>query len=164
MFTDEAHLVSDLYRVLPVFLLLVDIQQQRQHGRQVYVAVDQLLEQSLRTIEQARLHIVLSELKNRICTLLGIQRGTCHQVLVNANGAIYLATFSEQVAQCQMGFNGVAVDLEHANEDINRLVLLLIEKIVKPLDIFFPEHGVRTAARLALASLCGEPAKRCGDR
>ncbi len=41
---------------------------------------------------------------------------------------------------------GVAVDLQHADEDIDGLVLLLVEQVIQPLDVFGPENGVRAAA------------------
>ena len=68
--------------------------------------------------------------------------GPVDQVLVHADGAFGLAAPAEQVAECEVQFDRLGIDLGHFEEGIDGLVRLLVEQEVETLKI-----GARQGAR-----------------
>ncbi len=77
-----------------------------------------------------------------------------HQPLVQTNGAIDFATAAEQVAQRDLGLEGFLVQLGDMQEQLDRLVRLLVEQVVQAAEI-----SARQAADLGIAmALTAAPA------
>ncbi|VTR36896.1 Uncharacterised protein [Serratia fonticola] len=55
---------------------------------------------------------------------------------MDADGAIDLTTRTEQIAQRQMGFNGIAVLFQHVEKQIDRFILLVGKQEVNPSHVF----------------------------
>ncbi len=63
---------------------------------------------------------------------------------MNTNGAVNFTTTTKQVAQCKVGFDRILVNFGHAQENLNRLVLLFVKQIVKALEILRAKLGIAT--------------------
>ena len=58
-----------------------------------------------------------------------------HQALVQADGAVDFAAAAEQVAERDLGFERVLVQLRDVQEQLDRLVRLLVEQVVQAAEI-----------------------------
>jgi hypothetical protein len=144
-------------RLQPVFLLLVDLEQELQRLGVMRGSL-QLDEYFFRPVQQARLQVVLAELDHRLQALLLGQVGPLQQIAVHANGAFRFAAPAEKVAQRKMQFDGFRVDSDHLDEGLYGLVRLLVEQEVEPFEV-----GARQLSRLRNQLLDvdarGEPAQ-----
>src|SRR5690606_14092248 len=67
---------------------------------------------------------------------LGVgQVGALDQALVQADGAVDLAAAAEQVAQGQLGLEGFLVQFGDVQEQLDRLVGLLVEQVVQAAEV-----------------------------
>ncbi|SVK53042.1 Uncharacterised protein [Acinetobacter baumannii] len=87
--------------------------------------VSQLAEHVFRAVVKPGGHIVTAQLLHRQQALLKGQGSAFHQGLMDADSAVDFAARAEQVAQRQVGLNGVAVLFQHVEEQIDRLILLV---------------------------------------
>jgi hypothetical protein len=60
---------------------------------------------------------------------------------MDADGAIDLAAATEQIRQCQVGLDGLGIDLDQPNEDLDGLVLLLVEQVIEATEIVIRQSG-----------------------
>ncbi len=95
----------------------------------------QLLESRFGPIQDARLQVILCQLEQRLLPLVLFQIGPLNQVKVHAHRTIHLAAAAEQAAQRKVQLDRLRVDLDHFDEGFDRLVLLLVEQEVQPLEI-----------------------------
>jgi len=138
--------------LLPVLFLLVDVDQVAQGVRQVFPFFHQLLKQVLGTIQQAGAHVVLSELEQGPNPLFIAQGGAIHQILVDTDGPIHLPPVTEQTAHGQVQLDGLAVLLQHADEDIDGLVMLVIEQVAQAPEIVGRELAILPFAGAVLTA------------
>ena len=121
--------------ILPVFFLLIDIQQCPQCLLGIGTVIHQLAEQPLRPVQQAGTHVVRAKLQQGKCTVFRTQLGSCDQVLVDAYGTVHLPTPPKQITERQVCFHCLTVDLKQLDKQVYRLVLLLIEYKIKTCQI-----------------------------
>ena len=76
-----------------------------------------------------------------------------------ADCAVNFSALSEQVAQCKVGFNGITVNLQHPDKDVNGLVLLFTQQVIQALDVVGTQHGISAATGFTFTAFCGKPAK-----
>ena len=138
-------LISHLETGLPVALLLIDGQQVLECGTHMQLGVLEFPKQVLGTVEQTGAHVVLPQFQQRLGALFPGQGGTCNQVLVDADGALDLATAPKQIAERQMSLDSITVHLEHLDEGIDRLVRLFIQQMVETAEV----HRARLPDTLA---------------
>ena len=136
------HLLGHLDGARPVLLLLEDLQQVAARLDRLR-AVGEPAEHLLGAIEDAGLEVVLAELRERYYFLLRAQIGALEQVLVHADGAVILAASPEQAAEREVQLDRLRVDLDHLDERLDRLVGLLVEQEIEPLEV-----GARQRPRL----------------
>src|SRR5262245_43489389 len=88
------------------------------------------------------------------------QRRPRDDVLVHADRALDLAAPAVEIAEREMRLDGVVVDLDHAQEDFERLVGLFVEKERQTLEIAFRRWSLRIGrafgARRAGPGTCRE--------
>ena len=125
-------MLRGLDSLVPVFLLLVDLEQELEPLLLVSRA-RQLGEHLLRAVEQAGLEIVLRQFVQRRRLLLGCQVIAIQQVLVHPDGALHFATTAKQATQREMQLHRLWIDLDHLDEGFDRLVRLLVEQKLSPL-------------------------------
>lgn len=138
---DIRQFASEIDRLLPFLLDLVDLQQ---------VALrlvlergpDQLVEDVLGAVKQAGLEEILPEFRERMQAHAFVEIGPVDQILVHADRPLGLAAPAEQVAQREVQFDRLRIDLGHLQEGIDGLVRLLVEQEVESLEI-----GARQGAR-----------------
>ena len=116
---------------------------------------DEVAEHRLGAIEQARAHVVLAQREQRLHLLLVAQVRALHQGLVQADRAVDFAAAAEQVAERDLGLEGVLVEFGDVQEQLDRLVRLLVEQVVQAAEI-----GGRQPADLA----CRYGVRRRGGR
>ena len=95
----------------------------------------QVGEQRFGAVEQTRAHVVLAQREQRRASLLVAQAGARHEALVQADRAIDLAAAAEQVAERELRLDRVLVDFGDLQEDLDRLVLLLVEQVVQAAEV-----------------------------
>ena len=134
-------LAGDVDRLVPLLLLLVDLEQVLARERRLRARLE-LLEHLLGAVQDAGLEVVLAELGQRDQLLLRAQPGALEQVLVHADGAVILAAPAEQAAEREVQLDGLRIDLDHLDERLDRLVGLLVQQEVEPLEV-----GARQRAR-----------------
>ena len=102
--------------LLPFLLALVDADElvERRIGERRALA--QLGEQLLGSVEEPRVQVVLGQGKQGLMPLRFVEVRTCQQVLVHADRALDLAAPAKQMAQGEMGFERIVVDLRHLHE------------------------------------------------
>src|SRR5690606_39182688 len=130
------------------------------------LAVLQLAEQRLRTIEQPRAEIILGEREERLMALRLAQARTREQVLVNAYRPIDLAAPAEQVPEREVGLGRLVVDLRDLDEKLERLVCLAVQHEVQAAEIVRADPGRRRVVAFpAQAVVCPpEPGEDDQDR
>ena len=131
---DSLQIAGNHNGFLPVFFLFVDFQQKLECGFGV-LRVFEFEKQFFGAIEQTGLEVILRELIHGHGLLIFAQIGARHQILVHADGALDFTTAPEQAAQREVQFDGLRIHLDHFDEGFNRLVRLLIQQEVKPLEI-----------------------------
>ena len=151
-------LLRGLDRLVPVLFLLVDLEQELERCCSCWRALE-LAEKLLGAVEQARLEIVLRELEQRDQLLLRREVGALDQVLVHADRALDLAAAPEQAAQREMQLDRLRIDLDHLDERLDRLVGLLVEQEVEPLEIRQRQRA-RFRDELLDVDARGHPAER----
>jgi hypothetical protein len=104
-------------------------------GRGGLRALLELAEHVFGAIQDSGLEVVLAELGERDQLLVGAQARALGQVLVHADGAVVLAAAAEQAAQREVQLDGLGVDLHHLDERLDRLVGLLVQQEVEPLEV-----------------------------
>src|SRR5690606_11969497 len=77
----------------------------------------------------------LAQRQQRLHLLLVAQVRALHQRLVQADGAVDLAPAAEQVAERDLGLEGVLVQLGDVQEQLDRLVRLLVEQVVQAAEV-----------------------------
>jgi hypothetical protein len=92
-------------------------------------------ERILGAIEQAALQVVLPEFGERLGTRACGKVGTVQQVRVNAHGAVELAAAPEQVAERVVQFDRLGIELDHLDERIDRLVVLVVQEQVQATEV-----------------------------
>ena len=131
---DAVELARGLDGLLPVLLLLVDLEQELERLLLVRRALE-LQEQGLGTIQQPGLEIVLGELVQRDDTLIVAQVSAIHEVLMHPDGPLHLATPAEQAAQREVQLDRLRIDFHHFDERFDGLVGLLVDEKVQPLEV-----------------------------
>ena len=130
-----SYLQRVLDRLVPVALELVDRDQLAQRLRRMHAHLHQVGEQGFGAIEQAGAHVVLAQREHAAGLLFLAQAVPRNQALVQADGAIDFAAAAEQVAERELGLDRVLVDLGDLQEDLDRLVLLLVEQVVQAAEV-----------------------------
>ena len=128
------------------------------------VEFDEFAEDRLGTIEQAGLHVVLAQCEQRLHALAIGKVVPLHERLVQADRAVDLAAAAEQMAERDLRLEGFLVELRDVQEQLDRLVRLLVEQVVQAAEI-----GRRQVADLALAmqlaaASTDDPAREGGQR
>ena len=83
---------------------------------------------------------------------------------MDPDGAVDLTASPVQVSEREMRVDRLAVDFEHADEQLDRLVRLLVQEVVHAPEVVVAQLGLRGGALLAaLAPHRGVPAGRGGD-
>ena len=158
----EARGVLD--RLVPVAFGLVDADQVLERLRRAHVEVHEVAEHGLGAIEQARAHVVLAEREQRLHLLLVIQVRSLHQRLVQADRAIDFAAAAEQMAERDLGLEGVLVEFRDAQEHLDRLVGLLVEQVVEAAEIRRRQPADLAVAMAFAAAPADQPAGGRRDR
>lgn len=68
-------------------------------------------------------------------SLFLLQIGAFHQVLMHADRTFDLSAPAKQAAERKVQLNGLWIDLHHFDESFDRLVGLLIEEKIEPLEV-----------------------------
>ena len=105
--------------------------------------------------DQQRCHVVLAEFEQSDGLLLLAQARARDQVLVDADRTIDLAAPAEQVAEGEVGFHRIAIDVGELEEYLDRLVLLFVEQVVEAAEIAGRQLA-DARPRLALAATPAE--------
>ena len=61
--------------------------------------------------------------------------GTRDDVLMHADRPFEFTPATKQTAECEMCFQGLIIDFDHAHEDFQRLIRLLVEQEVQAFDV-----------------------------
>src|SRR3546814_20773633 len=93
-----------------------------------------------------RIIVCSSDVCSSDLLLLVAQVRALHQPLVQADRAVDLATPTEKMPQCNLGLEGVLVQLRDVQEQLDRLVRLFVEQVVQAAAI-----GRRQPADLGVA-------------
>ena len=109
------HALGGSDRLLPVFFLLVDLQQETQRLKLERTPIE-LVEQLLRAIEEPRAMKVLGKLEYRGLSLVRGEIGSIDQILVHADGTVDLALPAEQVPQRKVQVDRLRIDLDDFDE------------------------------------------------
>src|SRR5690349_12199394 len=85
-------------------------------------------------------------------SMLVAERRTRHDAFMDTDGALHLAATSIKIAQREMCFDRVVVDISHPQENFQRLVGLLIEQETQAAKVFLGQFvswsdGSSTIAR-----------------
>ena len=131
---ERFHALGDRDRLLPVFLLFEDLQQEAQR-LQLEGAPIEASEKILGTVEQSGTVEVLRELEHGDLALLVGKIGSVEQVLMHANGAIDFALLAEQVAEREMQIDRLGIDLHDLDERFDCLVRLLVKQEIEPPEV-----------------------------
>ena len=108
----------------------MDDQQLGQRRLFIVAVFAQLVPERLGSIQQACGQEVAREfLQSELALFTGQLTG--HQVLVDLDGSVDLATLTKQIAKREMGFDGFAVYFQQLDEEIHRLVRLVRQQIVE---------------------------------
>ena len=151
-------------RLVPILFVLIDADQVLERGRRLRIHRDQIGEQGFGAIEQARAHVILAQFKQGDGFLVLVEIRARDQVLMHADRAIDLAAAAEQIAEREMRFDRIAIDVGELEEDFDRLVLLLVEQVIEAPEIT-GRQLVDACARGALAATTTQhPAGKRGDR
>src|SRR3546814_7535897 len=78
-----------------------------------------------------RIIVCSSDVCSSDLLLLVAQVRALHQPLVQADRAVDLATPTEKMPQCNLGLEGVLVQLRDVQEQLDRLVGLFVEQVVQ---------------------------------
>src|SRR5690606_18939385 len=124
-----------LDRLLPVALGLVNADQVAQRLRRPLVEPGEVAEHGLGAVQQAGAHVVLAQRGQRLDLLRVAEVGALRQRLVQADRAVDLAATAEQVVQRDLGLEGVLVQFGDVQEQLDRLVRLLVEQVVQAAEI-----------------------------
>ena len=150
--------------LVPVLLMLVDADQMLERRRHLRIHGDEVSEQRLGTVEQAGTHVVLAEFEQCDGLFLIGKIRTRDQVLVHADSTIDLAAAAEQVAERQMRFDCVAVELGELEEHLDRLVRLLVQQVVQSAKVTRRQLADAGAARALAVAPADDPAGQGSDR
>src|SRR5690606_8939611 len=85
------------------------------------------------------------------------------QVRVDAGSAVEFAALAEQARQAKVGIDGVGVDVEAADKNVDRLVGLFVEQEVEAAHVVVGETGQAITMALASAQSAHGVADRYGD-
>ena len=151
-------LFRDADRLLPVFFLLVDFQQELQRVLRVRGAFEPE-EELLRAIEQPCLEVVLRELEERCAFLVFLQVRALDQVLVHADRALELPAAAKKAAEREMELHCLRIDFDHFDESLDRLVGLLVQQEIEPLEVRRRQRP-RFRHELLDVDARGEPSQR----
>ena len=130
----RAELACHAYGLFPILFLLIDVEQCLQRSAAMR-RVAQLDEHFLRTVEQSRLEIILSQFEQGGKPLLLAQIAAFEQILVHADRALGFAAAAKQAAQREVQLDRLRIDLDHFDEGLDRLVRLFVEQEIEPLEI-----------------------------
>ena len=103
-------------------------------------------ERALGAVEQAGAKIVLGQREHRLQAMLVAERRPRHDALVNADRAFHLAAPPVDAAEREVRLDGLVVDVDHAQEDFERLVGLLVQQETEALEIVLVEPARRPVA------------------
>ena len=103
--------------------------------RRTHVHLHEIGEQGFGAIQQAGAHVVLAQREHRLGLLLVAERVAGNQALVQADRAIDFTAAAEQMAERELGFDRVLVDLGDLQEQLDGLVLLLVEQVVEAAEV-----------------------------
>src|SRR5205814_8469200 len=92
-------------------------------------------ENLLGAVENPGLKVVLPQLGERDHLLVPGKVGTLEQVLVHADRAVILAAPAKETSQREVQLDRLGIDLDHLDESLDRLVRLLVQKEVEPLEV-----------------------------
>ena len=155
---DRLELLGNADRFLPVFFLLIDLEEELERLLRMSGPV-QLQEQLFRAIEQPGFEIVLRELEKRRALLVFLQIGPLDEVLMHADRPLDFPTPAKEAAEREMKLHCLWIDFHDFDESFDRLVGLLVQEKVEPFEI-----GHRQCARLRHELLDvdarGKPAQR----
>src|SRR3954466_5309308 len=128
------HQLGHLDGAVPILLLLVDLEEvaPRRCGLR---AVLEFPERLFGAVEDSGLEVVLAELGKRDQLLLGAEAGSLEQVLVHADRTVVLAAPAEEAAEREVQLDRLRIDLHHLDERLDRLVGLLVQQEVEPLEV-----------------------------
>ena len=90
--------------------------------------IAQFCQQRLGSIEQSGTEVIFGQRKLRLLVTLALQVGTVHQIAMDADGALHFAPLAEQLAQSEMGLDGVVVQFSCAGEGLEGAVRLLLQQ------------------------------------
>ena len=147
--------------LVPVLLLLVDVDELAQGLYAMDGVLGQGLKDVLGAIEEPCAQVVLTELEKRLAPLLGTERPALDQVVVDTDRAVDFTPPPVQVAEREVSVDCLAVDLEHPDEELDRLVRLLVQQIVDSPEVMVAQLGL---SGCALATHRRVPAGRGRDR
>ena len=158
--------------LLPVLLLLVDVEQVAQCLDPVGRRADEVAIDVLGPVEHPRAEVVLGQLQVRLQPKIVGERGTGDEVLMEAYRAVDLPAPPIEVSERELRLRRLLVDLEDLDEHLDRAVRLVVQQVVEPAEVVggsdagdppAPNAGPRTnrtrpppeaAARAARTSSC----------
>ena len=127
--------VGGLQTVTPVLLLLIDVDQAQEGAPPLVTKLGQFLEQALGAVEEPCAHVVQRQLlQGQGAQGLG-QVLAGHEPLMDADRPIHLPPPPEEAPQGQLHLGGLAVHLRQLDEDIDRLVGLVVEQVIEATEI-----------------------------
>ena len=132
--------------------------------RRAIVELRQIGEDGLGAIEQARAHVVLAQRQQGLHALLVVDVRALHQPLVQADGAVDLATAAKQMAERDLGLEGVLVEFRDVQEQLDGLVRLLVEQVVQAAEIGGGQATDLVIAVAFAAAAPDDPADQGGQR
>ena len=157
-FRDRFHPARHRDRLRPVFLLLVDGDQEPQGGVLERRAVE-LRKELFGAVEKTSAMKVLRELEDGGLPLVGGKTRPIEQVLVHPRGPVDLALPPEQAPECEMQVDRLRVDLDDLDERLDGLVRLLVQQKVES-----PKIRQRQRSRFAQQMLDVDPRRGPSQR
>ena len=151
-------------RLIPVAFVLIDADQVFQCRWRLRVHRDEIGEERLRAIEEAGAHVVLAELEQCDGLLVLVEVRTRDQMLVHSDRAIDLAAAAEQIPKREMRLDRIAIDLGKLQEHLDRLVLLLVQKVIEAAEVVRRQLADARAGCALAAASSEYPARERGDR
>src|SRR5690606_36878298 len=135
--------------LLPFPLALVDVDQLLEGLLGQRLAVLQLAQQRLRSIEQPCAEIVLGQREKRLMALRLTQARTGEQFLMHPYRTVDLAASAEEMPEREMRLERLVIDLRKLDEELERLVGLAVQDEVQAAEIVGVDAGRRGVVALA---------------